>query len=105
MEKVAQLALDVGLDLAELLAGDSGRLHLEQELLPAYIQQCRWYRSKNRKLAKVLIEAWSPFPVESKNPTSWFIVINVSFEEGESERYALPLSTVPQGDASWDAEF
>ena len=99
MEKVAQIPILFAAGLEDLLANDATRSRLERDLLPAYLVEQRWFRSKTRKPARMVFESWTRFPPEMENG-SILTVLKVVFEEGDSERYILPLTSVPETDDS-----
>lgn len=111
---------------AKLLNGPL-RARLERDLLPQWLPQRRWFRSKARKITAVTVEA--AIPLRAENSATVFSILQVTFAEGEPERYALPLVLLapeaaaalpeaavltsvdtPEGqrtlcDACWDAGF
>lgn len=98
MEKVAQIPIFFAANFEELLANPTTRSQLEKEALPAYLSRQRWYRSKTRKIIQARIETWARFPLEAINH-SFFAAVTASFENGETESYALPLATLAEEDA------
>jgi maltooligosyltrehalose trehalohydrolase len=68
---------------------DEAKATLEA-LLPAYLQQQRWFSSKARQIrSTVLVEA-VPVPYDA-SVASWAL-LTVAYEEGEPETYVLPLT-------------
>ncbi len=62
---------------------------LEKEILPAWIPDQRWFRSKSRAITGVTLTDWA------KMGGDFFIVfVNVHLSEGENEQYCLPLKIV-----------
>ncbi len=62
-----------------------------EALLPAYLPHCAWFASAERKPKLVHITEILPLE-ESLNPSICFL--DVEFDEGEPEKYVLPLSFV-----------
>jgi maltose alpha-D-glucosyltransferase/alpha-amylase len=73
----------------DFLFRGNGRATLA-EVLPDYFQRCRWFGGKARgiKVAKV-VEA---IPMALNDATVYFILVSISYIEGEAETYALPLA-------------
>jgi maltose alpha-D-glucosyltransferase/alpha-amylase len=62
------------------------RYQLEQDALLAYIPKQRWFRGKARQITALHITDWT------KLGAGFFIIfISVSYAEGDSEVYSLPL--------------
>ncbi|MBW6519518.1 MAG: maltose alpha-D-glucosyltransferase [Desulfoarculaceae bacterium] len=62
---------------------------LENEILPTWLPNQRWFGSKSRTITGVAFSDWS------KIGGGFFIVfLMVSFSEGEKEKYCLPLKVV-----------
>jgi maltose alpha-D-glucosyltransferase/alpha-amylase len=95
-------AAEVSLPLAEIrlptvawsgsldsLFQGNGRTTLA-EVLPNYLQRCRWFGGKARgiKVARV-VEA---IPMGLNGVTVYFTLVSISYIEGEAETYALPLA-------------
>jgi len=70
-----------------------------EEILPDYLVRCRWFGGKERKpkVARIV----ETFALE-ENYNPCICIIEVEYDEGESERYALPL-VFSTGDAARDA--
>ena len=68
---------------------DAYRYVLENEVLPAWLPNQRWFRSKARAIIGVTISDWA------KVGGNFFIVfLNVQLNDGEKEQYCLPLKVV-----------
>jgi len=68
---------------------------LENEALPAWLPDQRWFRSKSRTITGVTLADWA------KLGGGFFIVfLTVTFSEGEKESYCLPLKVVTGADAN-----
>jgi len=115
-------------DLEALLEGPV-RSRLENEILPAFVRQSRWFGAKARAFRSMrVVEHCSLF---DDGKTGQFWIVEVSYLDGAPEMYALPVgvasgeaaralvSTVPNSviarfagrddailfDAVWDAAF
>lgn len=68
---------------------------LENEALPAWLPDQRWFRSKSRTMTGVTLSDWA------KIGGGFFIVfLTVNFSEGEKESYCLPLKVVTGPEAN-----
>jgi maltose alpha-D-glucosyltransferase/alpha-amylase len=63
---------------------------LENKILPAYLQSCRWFGGKARTIQGIQIIENITIPVVSGEAA--FFVLEVSYNEGLPEMYALPVS-------------
>jgi maltose alpha-D-glucosyltransferase/alpha-amylase len=64
-------------------------------ILPTYLPQCRWFQSKARVIRSAEIVEVIPFP-----PTaSYFLVVQVKFNEGDAEFYLLPVTVAMEQQA------
>ena len=71
------------------LLDDGSRSHIETKVLPEYMVSCRWFGAKARTLRqmRVLERSWiSPEPDSGQ-----FWVVEVSYLDGPTENYALPV--------------
>src|SRR3954447_4511425 len=73
---------------AELLAPLS-------EPLPEFVRSRRWFRAKTRTISKVDIEDLVPF----SNVDSGLLVLRLAYQDGEEDRYLLPLSIAGSSEA------
>ena len=73
---------------AELLAPLS-------EPLPEFVRSRRWFRAKARTISKVDIEYLVPF----SNVDSGLLVLRLAYQDGEEDRYLLPLSMAASSEA------
>jgi maltose alpha-D-glucosyltransferase / alpha-amylase len=113
----------------QTLLDDGARDRLEREVLPEYIAGCRWFGAKARALRQMRVLERSAISSEPDAAQFWFI--EVSYLDGPTENYALPVKIVsgekaqaisqhsPQAviarfpgndesilfDAIWDADF
>lgn len=63
---------------------------LEQKVLPSYLQQCRWFGGKGRKLRDVKVVQQAAFPETDVR----LLVVETAFLEGMPDQYGLPLAIV-----------
>ncbi|HXY60720.1 MAG TPA: maltose alpha-D-glucosyltransferase [Chthoniobacterales bacterium] len=111
----------------ETLLSDGQREKIENEILPNYITTCRWFGAKSRTLREMRVRENSA--ISSTPNAAQFWVVEVSYLDGPTENYALPVKiasadkakaisqTAPQAvigqfadgsilfDAVWDNEF
>ena len=78
----------------ELLLDNGQRL--ENEILPEYLQSCRWFGSKARKLRQVRVTERAPISSKPGAAQIWFL--EISYLDGPTETFALPVQIVT-GDA------
>ncbi|MFN8357559.1 MAG: putative maltokinase [Spirosomataceae bacterium] len=82
---------------------------LETTLLPPYFNQCRWFAGKARSQDKFLVKVTFEVPCVVGVPTdhgegthdaatSYLLIVEVSYHDGEPESYLLPLSFVSEQD-------
>ena len=63
------------------------------KLLPEFLRSRRWFRAKARSISEVQVEDVVPFSVVNQ-----LLVLKVSYTEGESDTYLLPLSLLANVD-------
>ena len=63
---------------------------LEDNLLPNFIQKCRWFAGKARTLEGLRIK--DAVRMEHKEKTFFFLIFEAKYQEGEPENYLLPIS-------------
>src|SRR5437870_5425592 len=69
---------------------DNGeRVRLESEILPEYISGCRWFGAKARTLRQMRVLERSTISSEPNAAQFWFV--EVSYLDGPTETYALPV--------------
>jgi trehalose synthase-fused probable maltokinase len=76
--------------LAESLDGPLAT-YLEHRILPGWLLQQRWLRSKSRVMRAVTLDVAVPLDATA----SVFAMLRIDFAGGAPERYALPLSLLP----------
>ena len=65
------------------------REQLEREILPGYVQTCRWFGSKARTVRDLKIVEQLAIPGDGQGAQLWFVEVN--YLDGPTERYALPV--------------
>src|ERR671938_180175 len=63
------------------------------KLLPEFLRSRRWFRAKARTISEVQVEDVVPF-----STANYLLVLKVSYTEGESDTYLLPLSLSAKAD-------
>jgi maltose alpha-D-glucosyltransferase/alpha-amylase len=86
------LPLDPALDLMEALEDGLAR-RLEQEALPAFLPTQRWYGAKDKRLERVSFRPWTT--LRDAGGDYVLAAVNLTFAEGESQTYFLPLTLRP----------
>lgn len=62
---------------------------LEREILPAFLPRCRWFGEKALTIQKVEIVENIPIPIDG---LMHLFILEISYLEGSSSRYLLPVS-------------
>ena len=89
-EEVPLPSLEVG-GAWELVLTRGGKSPLEK-ILPGYINRCRWFGGKSRRIRAVSLGEPIAVPVASQE--AQMIAVEVSYTDGEPEAYLLPLAFV-----------
>jgi maltose alpha-D-glucosyltransferase/alpha-amylase len=89
-EEVPLPGLEVGGSWEQVLTR-GGKSALEK-ILPAYINNCRWFGGKARKVRSVNLGGPIPVPVNSEDVQ--MTAIEVIYADGEPEAYLLPLAFI-----------
>src|SRR5258707_5719185 len=71
------------------LLDDGERERIEGEVLPEYIATCRWFGAKARTLRQMRVLERSAISSEPNAAQFWFV--EVSYLDGPTETYALPV--------------
>ena len=83
------------------LVDDKGvRTALESRILPAYLPRQRWYGGKARIIRKVTIR--ESIPLSRAREAPLLLLVDVDYQEGNPELYALPLAYEPQPEGGSD---
>ena len=80
--------IDAEADLEKLMT-NRARAQLEREILPGYIQNCRWFGSKARTRRQIKVIERIPISSEPNAAQIW--LIEISYLDGPTETYTLPL--------------
>ena len=72
------------------------RVRLEA-VLPDYLPNCRWFRSKTRQVKTARIT--EVLPVSEEGINTYLSLVDVDFADSESETYVLPLAAIDHHDA------
>ena len=79
------------------LVNNGQRARIEHEILPAYIRSCRWFGAKARTLRGMRIV--EEIPISDKDGAAQIWFVEVSYLDGPTETYALPVR-IAKGDAA-----
>jgi maltose alpha-D-glucosyltransferase/alpha-amylase len=79
------------------MLNDGQREQFENEVLPNYIQTCRWFGSKARTLRNLKITEQLAISRDADGGRLWFLEVN--YLDGPTETYALPVK-IASGDAA-----
>jgi maltose alpha-D-glucosyltransferase/alpha-amylase len=71
------------------------RERLENEILPDYLRNCRWFAGKARSLRDLRIAEKIPLACDSD--TSYLLFLEVRYREGTPETYLLPIAFAVTG--------
>jgi maltose alpha-D-glucosyltransferase/alpha-amylase len=72
-----------------ILLTEGQREQLENEILPNYIQSCRWFGSKARTFRNLKVIEQLAISPEADGGRLWFLEVN--YLDGPTETYALPV--------------
>ncbi|MEF8942009.1 MAG: maltose alpha-D-glucosyltransferase [Desulfohalobiaceae bacterium] len=75
-------------DWREVFDG-ANKMRLEERILPGFLRQKRWFRSKSKKIRKILIA--ENIPLDAGDQDFHLLQLEVSYTEGEAEIYLLPV--------------
>ena len=76
----------------EQLFQNKARARFEQEVLPQYLNSCRWFGGKSRVIQNISVANTIDIPVEDMHST--LITIEVNYNDGLPEVYQLPLGFI-----------
>jgi maltose alpha-D-glucosyltransferase/alpha-amylase len=65
---------------------------LENNVLPVYLQQNRWFTGKGRTIYEIQITSQFSLPVNGTN--AYFLLLEVRYENGLPETYQLPVTLI-----------
>lgn len=69
--------------------------HLNENVFPVYLKECRWFAAKASVLKQISIDKLLPFPLPTAKGV-YLLVIEVIPDTGLAQQYFLPLSFVPK---------
>ncbi|PYL26193.1 MAG: alpha-amylase, partial [Verrucomicrobia bacterium] len=81
----------------DALLTDGQRWQLEREILPSYIQTCRWFGSKARTFRHLKVVDQATISSDADASRFWFVEVN--YLDGPSETYTVPVK-IASGDAA-----
>ena len=81
----------------ENLLSNGQRTTVEGEILPRYLQTCRWFGSKARTFRNLKVIEQVAMSEEADSAQLWFV--EVSYLDGPTETYALPVK-IASGEAA-----
>jgi maltose alpha-D-glucosyltransferase/alpha-amylase len=90
--KRESVPLQVKNDFKEVFQGEL-KERLEEDILIPYLKTCRWFGGKGRKARSLKILEAAPF-LKKPYPL-YYLIVEVSYNEGFPEMYFLPLSFLP----------
>jgi maltose alpha-D-glucosyltransferase/alpha-amylase len=80
----------------ESLLETKAKTRLERDILPVYVQGCRWFAGKARTLQQIKIIEEIPVKYDAFPSLVHLIFLECAYTEGLPEVYLLPLSFVPE---------
>jgi len=66
---------------------------LEANVVYDYMRNCRWFAGKARMIKFLKVQQMLPIPIE--NDIAYLIIVHVGYTYGDEEKYAMPVSFVP----------
>jgi len=81
----------------ETLLANGQRAIIEGEILPRYLQTCRWFGSKARTFRNLRVVEQPAMSDDADAAQLWFVEVN--YLDGPTETYALPVK-IASGDAA-----
>src|SRR5213596_3594992 len=94
--KKAVPVINAPMELETLLANGQ-RAAIEGEILPRYLQSCRWFGSKARTFRNLRVVEQVSISDDADSSQLWFVEVN--YLDAPAERYVLPLG-IASGDAA-----
>src|SRR6266480_1142259 len=94
--KKAVPVIDAPRELKTLLANGQ-RATIEGEILPRYLQTCRWFGSKARTVRNLKVIEQPPIADDANAAQIWFVEVN--YLDAPTETYVLPVK-IASGDAA-----
>ena len=84
--------LDINTNWQNAFDNLSVRTVLEKDILPAYLNTCRWFAGKSRQQLGLKINHIMVMPLEEK--VAFLMIIGIEYAESEPENYFLPISFI-----------
>lgn len=81
--------ISLGKSFDKLHRDPESKNRLLKELMPDFLMRSRWFGGKGQGVQEVSFEVLEPLPVQ---PLAYFSILEVSFDHGKPERYALFLA-------------
>src|SRR6266508_4646562 len=81
----------------ETLLTNNQRAAIEGEILPRYLQTCRWFGSKARTFRSLRVVEQPSISEDGNGAQFWFVEVN--YLDAPAERYVLPVE-IASGDAA-----
>ncbi len=72
------------------LFDNRAKSRIENQILPRFLKEQRWFASKSQKILKVNIT--ETIPIKNRKGSSLVLLVRVSYTSGPEEYYHLPLS-------------
>src|SRR5947208_10511174 len=94
--KKAVPVISAPMELQTLLANGQ-RAAIEGEILPRYLQTCRWFGSKARTFRNLRVVEQASISDHADSAQLWFVEVN--YLDAPAERYVLPVE-IASGDAA-----
>ena len=88
--------INAPMELETLLANNT-RAAIEGEILPRYLQTCRWFGSKARTFRNLRVVEQSSISEDADGAQLWFVEVN--YLDAPAETYVLPVE-IASGDAA-----
>ena len=66
---------------------------LEENVFYDYMRKCRWFAGKARMIKFLKVQQLLDIPVEDSK--SYLIILHVGYTYGDEEKYAMPVSFMP----------
>jgi hypothetical protein len=67
---------------------------LQDNVLNDYLLKCRWFAGKARKISFIKVQMLLTIPIEDS--VAYLIILHVGYTYGDEEKYAMPVSFVPE---------
>jgi trehalose synthase-fused probable maltokinase len=78
---------------AQLSEDETALASMQEYIIDDYIMKCRWFAGKARKISFIKIQSLQT--VHFDDTLAYIIVIHVGYTYGDEEKYAMPVSFIP----------